>query len=441
MEVEQKDDSSNPLANGSVNSGKRGRGRPRGSFKKKVILVKEISQNARTSKRVDFFSPETVIRPKVKKRGRPKKIRSPGRPRKIPLTPEEEAGRILRLSKKRKLTKPLGRPRIHPLVDMPKEKRGRGRPRKYESMGLQNGRVDRNLKSIKIAEMGGDTPRRRGRPRGSFKKKRGRPAGPSPVKRPVEGTPVRRGRPPGSKNKLYVKQQLVQQEENGTPRRRGRPPGSGKKLKFISGETNETPRKRGRPPGSGMKVKVAKQVIDGIPRKRGRPPGSGTKVKVLPQETNGTPRKRGRPPGTGKLKTVTEEREHFIVNNSTPSVDGQPRKRGRPKKVEALPTVQVKEEIKENDEPSPKRARNSFASTKNSSKPDAEDQKASENDGSHVAATVENPVLSAGGAAKPDSIEQVAENELNNASVEGVHEHNSRKSLFSRVGGKSQKKK
>ncbi|XP_058260939.1 chromosomal protein D1 [Hemibagrus wyckioides] len=429
MEVEHKDDSSNTLANGSANSGKRGRGRPRGSVKKKVISMKEVPHNARASKRVDFFSPETVIRPKVKKRGRPKKIRIPGRPRKIPLTPEEEAERILRLSKKRKLSKPLGRPRIHPLVDRPKEKRGRGRPRKYESMASQNGRVDGNLKSLKITEAGGDTPRGRGRPRGSFKKKRGRPAGPSLVKRPTEGTPGKRGRPPGSGTKLQVRQ-----DANGTPRKRGRPPGSGRKLKVISGEVNGTPKKRGRPPGSGTKVKVVKQVTDGIPRKRGRPPGSGTKVKDLLWEKNGSPRKRGRPLGSGKIKTVTEEAEH-ILTNSVHSVDAQPRKRGRPKKTEAFPDLQAEEvKSKENDEPSPKRPRSSFASSKSSSKPDADDQKASENDGCHVAA-VENPVLSAGGAAKPDNIEQGAEDELNDASVD------SRKVSSSRVAGKSQKKK
>lgn len=441
MEVEQKDDSSNTLANESAMSGKRGRGRPRGSVKKKIISVKELSHNARASKRVDFFSPELVIRPKVKKRGRPKKIKIPGRPRKIPLTPEEEAERILMLSKKRKLWKPLGRPRIHPLADMPKEKRGRGRPRKYESMVSQNGRVDRSLKSIKYTEVGGDIPRRRGRPSGSFKKKRGRPAGPSPVKRPLGGTPGKRGRPPGSGTKLQVKQ-----EATGTPRKRGRPPGSGRKLKVISGETNGTPKKRGRPPGTGTKIKVEKIMTDGTPRKRGRPPGSGNKVKGLLQETNGSPRKRGRPPGSAKVKTIIVEAEHVISNSDGQqafSVDAQPRKRGRPKKVEAFPAVEAEEgKRKENAAPSVKRPRYLFASTKNSSKPDAEDQKACENDGCHVAKTVGNPVLSAGGAAKLDNIEQVGENELNDASVEEVHESNSRvKSSSSRVAGKSQKKK
>ncbi|KAI5621615.1 chromosomal protein D1 [Silurus asotus] len=428
MEVEEKDASNTTMANGRASSGKRGRGRPRGSVKKKMISMKETSHHARTSKQVDFFSPE-MIRPKAKKRGRPKKIRIPGRPRKIPLSPEEEAERILRLSNKRKLSKPLGRPRIHPLGHMAKEKRGRGRPRKYGPMASQNGRADRNLKTLKISEVGGDTPRGRGRPRGSFKKKRGRPSGPSPAKRPIPGTPGRRGRPPGSGTKLHVKQ-----VENGTPRRRGRPPGSRNKLKVISVEANGTPRKRGRPPGSGTKVRVEKRLTNSIPRKRGRPPGSGTKIKGLLRETNGSPRKRGRPPGSGKVKTVTEEAEH-VLNNSALSVNAQPRKRGRPKKPEFSSVVQGEEaKSKENDEPSPKRPRNSYSSSKNSSKPGAEDQKASENDACHA---VENTVLSAGGAAKPDRIAQVGE-ELNHAEV---HESNSRKNLSSRVAGKSQKKK
>lgn len=431
MEVEQKDDSSKTLANGGANSGKRGRGRPRGSVKKKIISVKEISHNARESKRVDFFSPEMVVRPKVKKRGRPKKIKIPGRPRKIPLTPEEEAERMLRLTKKRKLSKPLGRPRIHPLADMPREKRGRGRPRKYESLASQNGRIDGNLRSIKLTGDSGDTPRRRGRPRGSFKKKRGRPAGPSPAKRPLEGTPGKTGRPPGSGTKLQVKQDAY-----GTPRKRGRPPGSGRKLKVISGEANGTPKKRGRPPGSGTKVKVEEQVTDGIPRKRGRPPGSGNKVKHLLQGTNGSPRKRGRPPGSGKVKTITEAPEH-VLTNSAFCVDAQPRKRGRPKKAEAFLVLQADE----NAEPQLKRPRISFASTKNSSEANAEDQKASENDGCYMAASVENPVLAPGGAAKPDNVEKGGGAELNDASVEQVHESYSRKSSSSRVAGKSPKKK
>lgn len=409
MEVNQKDDSSKTLANGSANSGKRGRGRPRGSINKKIISVKEVTHNARTSKKVDFFAPEMVIRPKVRKRGRPKKIRIPGRPRKIPLTPEEEAERVVRLSKKRKFSKPLGRPRIHPLVGMPKEKRGRGRPRKYEAIASQNGGTVNRVKGTKAA---GDTPRGRGRPRGSFKKKRGRPAGSSPVKRLTIGTPRRSGRPPGSGTKLQIRQDV-----NGTPRKRGRPPGSGTKIKIISSET-----KRGRPLGFGTPVKVSKQeVMDGSPRKRGRPPGSG------------------------KFKTFTVQAEHVLMNSAF-SVEAQPRKRGRPKKSEVLPDIQWEVvKSKGNDEPSPKRPRNSFASIKNLSKPDAEDQKASENEvavttvAAHVAATVETPVLSAGGAAKPDSIELVGE--LNNASVEEVHASRTRKSSSSKVAGKCPKKK
>lgn len=408
MEIEQKEDSSSTLAYGSANSGKRGRGRPRGSVKKKNISEKEIfyAQQARTSKQVDFFSPEMVRRPKVKKRGRPKKIRIPGRPRKIPLTPEEEAERILRLNKKRKFSKPLGRPRIHPLVDRPKEKRGRGRPRKYESITSQNGRIEGSLKSVTITEVSEDSPRRRGRPRGTFKKKRG---------------------PPGSGIKLQVNQ-----DPNGTPRKRGRPPGSGMKLKIITSETNGTPKRRGRPPGSSTTIKVVKQMTDGIPRKRGRPPGSGTKVKHL-LETNGSPRKRGRPSGSGKIKAVTE----YVLTNSSFS-ETQPRKRGRPKKSAAFLAVKLGEGMcKENNEPFSKRPRISLVSTKNSSNPD--DQKASEIDGCHVATTVENPVLSAGGFIKPDRIEEVGGDD--DALIGAIHESNIRKSSSSRVAGKSQKKK
>lgn len=253
------------------------------------------------------------------------------------------------------------------------------------------------------------------------------------MKRPTEGTPGKRGRPPGSGAKL----QVMQPDLNGTPRKRGRPPGSGRKLSVISNETNGTPKKRGRPPGSGTKVKVVHQLMDGIPRKRGRPPGSGTKVKEILQETNESPRKRGRPPGSGKIKTFAEEAEH-VLTNSALSVNAQPRKRGRPKKAGVFPSVHAEEiKSKENDEPSFKRPRYLFASAKNSSKPDAGDQKGRETDGCRPAASVGNPVLSA----KPDNIEQGGGNERKDSSVEGVYESNSRKSSSSRGSGKSQKKK
>ncbi|XP_076864202.1 uncharacterized protein LOC143516469 [Brachyhypopomus gauderio] len=360
MEIEQKDRSDNTLANGNINPTKRGRGRPRGSVKKKIMSVKEVTHNARASRRVDFFSSDTVLKPKVKKRGRPKKIKIPGRPRKIPLTPEEEAERILRLGKqqKRKISKPLGRPRIHPLVNIPKEKRGRGRPRKYEPVtkaSSDNSTVNENLKTglNQIPEFGEGTPRKRGRPLGSAKKKRGRPAGSSATKSIIEWSPGKRGRPPGSGTNLKVKE-----EANGIPLKRGRPSGSGTKIKVTRQETDGTPRKRGRPLGSGTKLKVAKQETDGIPRKRGCPPGSG--FKVAPQDSNGTPRKRGRPPSSGKSKTHVKDTNDGEFSSSALSASFQPRKRGRPSKAgltdasSVSKTEAVQNEV--NDPPSTKRA-------------------------------------------------------------------------------------
>ncbi|XP_026858074.2 origin recognition complex subunit 4 [Electrophorus electricus] len=342
METEQKDRPNNTLAIGNINPSKRGRGRPRGSVNKKIMSVKEVTHNARASRRVDFFSPDTVLKQKVKKRGRPKKIKIPGRPRKIPLTPEEEAERILRFSKqrKRKISKPLGRPRIHPLVVIPKEKRGRGRPRKYEAVtraSSENSTVNGNLKKgfKKISEFGEGIPRKRGRPRGSFKKKRGRPAGSAPTKITSEWNPGKRGRPPGSGIKLKFKE-----EENGIPRKRGRPPGSGTRIKIIRKETDGTPRKRGRPPGSGNKVKITKQETNRLPRKRGRPPGSGTKIKVAQQEPNGASRKRGRPPGSGKSKTDVNDTDRDF-SSSALSASDQPRKRGRPSKASSTEASSV----------------------------------------------------------------------------------------------------
>ncbi|XP_036423117.1 origin recognition complex subunit 4 [Colossoma macropomum] len=394
MEVEQKDGSDNSLVYGN-NPAKRGRGRPKGSVKKKIISVTEVTHNVRTSKRVDYFSPETVFRPKVKKRGRPKKIRMPGRPRKIPLTPEEEAERMLRLSKqrKRRLSKPLGRPRIHPLINIPKEKRGRGRPRKYEPIARassQNGTVNGNLKkSIKrMSELSEAIPRKRGRPQGSFKKKRGLAAG-SPAKRAIQGTPRKRGRPPGSGTKISVRQ-----ESNGAPRKRGRPPGSGTKQKVITQEADGAPRKRGRPSGSGLKIKFAARETDGIPRKRGRPPGSGAKIKLPSQEANGAPRKRGRPPGSGKANTHAKETENSDLSSSSAvSASSHPRKRGRPSKAslaEASAGSKGEEQSEVNDASAPKRPRNSFASSEYSgveaeTVADAADQKASGNDAAEVA--------------------------------------------------------
>lgn len=433
MEADLKGGSDNSLANGGTNSAKRGRGRPKGSVKKTIISVTEVTHNARASKRVDFFTPETVLKSKVKKRGRPKKIRIPGRPRKIPLTPEEEAERILKLSrqKKRKISKPLGRPCIHPLVGNPTQKRGRGRPRKYDSLSRVSLQKSADLKRSfkRHSEAGEGMVRKRGRPRGSFKNKMGSPVGSSPAKRAIGGTARRRGRPPGSGRKL-----TAIQASNGAPRKRGRPPGSGNKLKIMTQVAGGAPRKRGRPPGSGLKIKFAARVSDGIPRKRGRPPGSGTKAKVPPQDINSTPRKRGRPPGSGKAKTLAKKTaaRDPSSSNAVSSPSGQPRKRGRPSKAslaQASLTSNAEEgDAEVNDASSPKRPRNAFTSSEGvelETVTHAEEPNASENE----------VVVIVGDGEWKDQVEEVQEVLLTGS------ESNSRKSASPRGAGKSAKKK
>ncbi|XP_042611748.1 chromosomal protein D1-like isoform X2 [Cyprinus carpio] len=354
MEVENKEGTESPLPNGSTHPPKRGRGRPRGSLNKKFTTEKAPTHNARPSKKVDFFSPDTVIKTKVKKRGRPKKIKMPGRPRKIPLTPEEVSERLHRMSlqRKRRLSKPLGRPRIHPVAEGPKVKKARGRPRKYGAKsGSQSGGVEISL------DASNGSPRKRGRPAGSLKRKRGRPAGSTKVAK-------------------------ITRASDGTPKRRGRPPGSPNKVKKIQ-RADGSPRKRGRPPGSGTKLKVIQQNPDGTPRKRGRPPGSGKKVKIVQKKEGDTPRKRGRPPGTGKVKVQSAEGGETGGENA----DGAPprRKRGRPSKVrlavvlEKLPTASAEEDEEETDATSPKQSRTSDDSSQNPNDDD-EDTRASEND-------------------------------------------------------------
>lgn len=355
MEVENKEGSESPLPNGSTHPPKRGRGRPRGSLNKKFTAEKAPTHNARPSKKVDFFSPDIVIKTKVKKRGRPKKIKMPGRPRKIPLTPEEESERLHRLSlqRKRKLSKPLGRPRIHPIAEGPAVKRGRGRPRKSgDSGGHKQGSSEISL------DVANGSPRKRGRPAGSMKRKRGRPAGSTKVS--------------------------IAKSSDGTPKRRGRPPGSGNKVKKIP-RADGSPRKRGRPPGSGSgaKLKVIRRNADGTPRKRGRPPGTGKKVKLVEKKVGDSPRKRGRPPGSGKIKARTSEGGAVGGTNA----DGAPRrKRGRPSKVtlavvlEKLPSASgCEEEEEDTDAPSPKQSRTSDDSSQNQND-EEEETRASEND-------------------------------------------------------------
>ncbi|XP_051520146.1 chromosomal protein D1-like isoform X2 [Myxocyprinus asiaticus] len=357
MEVENTDGSENTVSNGSTHPPKRGRGRPRGSLNKKFTYEKVATQNARPSRKVEFFSPEIIIR-KVKKRGRPKKIKMRGRPRKIPLTPEEVSEKLHRLStqRKRKLWKPLGRPRIHPIKEGPKIKRARGRPRKNKTM-TESSKNDTHQPSVEISLAAADgPPPKRGRPLGSLKKKRGRPAGSTKT----------------SPTKV----------SDWTPRKRGRPPGSANKVKIVK-QVDGTPKKRGRPPGSQNKVKIMKHD-DGTPKKRGRPPGSGKKVTA--NRVGEGARKRGRPPGSGKTKVhVSDSADCDQGSYAATNASGQHRKRGRPRKAmlnvvtEKLPSAITEEDEMENDEPSPKQSRNSDSSSQIPNETAGEENGASEN--------------------------------------------------------------
>lgn len=346
METESQDCSESTLPNGSTHPAKRGRGRPRGSLNKKYKNYTEKA-SPRASKKVDFFAPEVTLKSK-KRRGRPKKLKLRGRPRKIPLTPEEESEILHKqtLQRKRKMSKPLGRPRIHPIVVTPKIKRGRGRPRKYEAVAGSPSQNDTDSgekeypSSVEVSIDGAhDIPRKRGRPLGSFKRKRGRPSSSAkiPTKKVSDGPPRKRGRPPGSGSKI-------------------------KKVQVVSGP----PRKRGRPPGSTNKVKIIRREADGTPRKRGRPPGSGKKINIVKKNVGDAPRKRGRPPGSGKIKLCVPDEVDLDLCNFV-GTSAHHRKRGRPSKgrlavvLEKLPSSFTGDnnDKAENDVPSPKRFRDS----------------------------------------------------------------------------------
>lgn len=140
-------------------SEKRGRGRPKGSFKKNYLLEEQRKR--------------------------------PGRPRKYPLPPPEERN-------KPKVWKPLGRPKKYPPVNSPegshtvppKRQRKRGRPRKSEHG--KGAHLRKNVITAPTKSNDG-IPRKRGRP-------------------PVTKTPQvkkdepqrKRGRPKGSRNKKVL---------------------------------------------------------------------------------------------------------------------------------------------------------------------------------------------------------------------------------------------
>ncbi|KAJ8407044.1 hypothetical protein AAFF_G00293200 [Aldrovandia affinis] len=163
------------LPNGSAQTPKRGRGRPLGSVNKWPKPVRIPGKVGRPRKLVEPSSP--VKAPVTgRKPGRtPKKIKRRGRPRKIPLTPEEEEERKKMKTKPKgpRMWKPLGRPRIYPRVEAPvpptpSEPRGRGRPRKSkQGAHFRKSNLSPAVSPRPPAADG--LPRKRGRPPASFK--------------------------------------------------------------------------------------------------------------------------------------------------------------------------------------------------------------------------------------------------------------------------------
>ena len=82
----------------------------------------------------------------------------------------------------------------------------------------------------------------------------------------------------GGASSLEVKiQDIIFPLENDTPKKRGRPKGSKNKPKDTPQETPTQPKKRGRPKGSKNKVKDHQAEVPTEPKKRGRPKGSKNK--------------------------------------------------------------------------------------------------------------------------------------------------------------------
>ncbi|XP_045550557.1 chromosomal protein D1 [Salmo salar] len=184
------------LSNGNPIPPKRGKGRPKGSGSKtpKILRVLDKRPRGRPCKLVD---PNAVSAEPTAplKHGRPQNVKQTkkiGRPRKNPLSTEEEEERkkLKSQPKGSRVWKPLGRPRIHPYMDPPAtsaEPRARGRPRK--------------------ATMG----------RGAHLRKNPPPT--SKVSKPpvIDGSPQKRGCPLGSVQANKAKRAAEKDRSNSAP--------------------------------------------------------------------------------------------------------------------------------------------------------------------------------------------------------------------------------
>lgn len=231
--------------------------------------------------------------------------------------------------------------------------RGRGRPK--EEYILEDGHSDDSASKFRV----------RGRPKGSKKQ--------DSDKNMTEQSSKKRGRP-----KKSVSQSIGENLPNGgtDEPKRGRPKGSAKRKleSSTSGEEDATPRKRGRPKGSPNKIpRLQRELSDGNTadnilnsprrvkvvlsqsssngiskmtlRRRGRP----KKNISLSDGSQPVKRGRGRPKGSPNKKhtvykvrcsvrkVATKERKH-----GRPRLHPLPAKRGRPRKYPLLSSEELK---------------------------------------------------------------------------------------------------
>ncbi|XP_060915151.1 uncharacterized protein LOC132990766 [Labrus mixtus] len=305
------------LPNGGSNVPKKGRGRPKGTFKRKSESLMEYEKNEGSSE-------------EPRKRGRPK-----GSTSKKPRLEEEAEGGEEEGNDSDCSTKGLSNGSLNTPT------RGRGRPRKIVPES-----VDQPVK------------RGRGRPLGTLnKKKHGKVGRPpklqllTPSRKPKRGRPrngpVKRGRPrkyptpsPEELKKPKVWKAL------GRPRKYPREdPPEESPLKMSPKKSRGRPRKSESKKGAHFRIKspatasTARTPKDETPRKRGRPPSSA-------KSEAGTPKKRGRPKAVLDSElpnlsietdsTAVEEKEMnenlglSAIGDSESEVVTQ-KKRGRPK--------------------------------------------------------------------------------------------------------------
>ncbi|KAM7384409.1 hypothetical protein PAMA_011657 [Pampus argenteus] len=270
------------LSNGGTDMPKRGRGRPKGSIKRKSESITSSAEDEGSS-----------VTPR--KRGRPK-----GSLNKTPRLEQEESSE----GEEKDVSNGISK--------MPR--RGRGRPRKSIKHDSKHQRKQ-------VSSGSQPTKRGRGRPKGSLNKKHTAYKVQSKVGR------LRRERVPTARTESIIP---TRREKRGRPRKHPAKRGRPRKYPLPSTEELKKP-KVWKPLGRPRKYTRVDPPEGASPaspaprRKRGRPRKSESKKgahlrKRLPTSpssahtlNDGSPRKRGRPQSTAK------------------SEDGTPRKRGRPK--------------------------------------------------------------------------------------------------------------